>query len=61
MILTVIIPSDEYRNFRHLARHIYKIELKAEKVIVLAENIESVFLKIKQAVNKFNQWLEKQS
>ena len=58
---SLLLDLDEYRKFRHLARHIYQIELKAERVIALAENIESVFLKINQAVNNFNQWLQRQS
>jgi predicted nucleotidyltransferase len=58
---SLLLDLDEYRKFRHLARHIYKIELKAERVIALAENVESAFLKIKQAISTFNEWLESQS
>lgn len=58
---SLLLELDEYRKFRHLERHIYKIELKADKVIALAEGIEPVFSKIKLAVAVFYQWLEKQA
>lgn len=57
----LLLELDEYRKFRHLERHIYKIELKPERVITLAENVESVFNKIKLAVARFEQWLEQQA
>ena len=57
----LLLELDEYRKFRHLERHIYKIELKADKVIALAENVEPVFSKIKLSVALFNQWLQKQA
>ncbi len=57
----LLLELDEYRKFRHLERHIYKIELKPERVITLAENVEPVFNKIKLAVARFEQWLEQQA
>lgn len=57
----LLLELDEYRKFRHLERHIYKIELKSEKVIKLARNIEPTFQKIEQSVAVFSQWLEKQA
>lgn len=57
----LLLELDEYRKFRHLERHIYKIELKPKKVIKLAENIEPTFQKIKQSVAVFSQWLEKRA
>ena len=57
----LLLELDEYRKFRHLERHIYKIELKPDRVITLAENIEPVFNKIKSAVAKLYQWLEQQA
>ncbi|MGK7952421.1 MAG: nucleotidyltransferase family protein [Xenococcaceae cyanobacterium] len=56
----LLLELDEYRKFRHLERHIYKIELKPERVISLAENVESVFNKIQSAVARFDRWLEQQ-
>ncbi|WP_319421344.1 nucleotidyltransferase family protein [Pleurocapsa sp. FMAR1] len=56
----LLLELDEYRKFRHLERHIYKIELKPDRVIILAENVEPVFNKIKSAVGIFFQWLEQQ-
>lgn len=57
----LLLKLNEYRKFRRLERHIYKIELKPEKVIKLAKNIEPTFQKIKQSVAVFSQWLEKQA
>lgn len=58
---SLLLELDEYRKFRHLERHIYKIELKPDKVMALAENAEPVLNKIKSAVGKFYQWLEQQA
>lgn len=57
----LLLELDEYRKFRHLERHIYKIELKPNRVIALAESVEPVFSKIKSAVALFYQWLEQQA
>lgn len=57
----LLLELDEYRKFRHLERHIYKLELKPDRVITLAENVEPVFNKIKSAVAIFSQWLEQQA
>ncbi len=57
----LLLELDEYRKFRHLERHIYKIELKPERVITLAKNVESVFNKIQLTVAKYYQWLEQQA
>ncbi len=57
----LLLELDEYRKFRHLERHIYKIELKPDKVIALAKGVEPVFSKIKLAIAIFYQWLEKQA
>ena len=57
----LLLELDEYRKFRHLTRHIYKIDLKPSQVITLGENVEPVFNKIKSAVAIFLQWLEGQA
>jgi predicted nucleotidyltransferase len=57
----LLLELDEYRKFRHLERHIYKIELKPERVIILAENVKPVFNKIKSSVDVFCSWLDKQA
>lgn len=57
----LLLDLDEYRKFRHLERHIYKIELKPKQVIALAENVKPTFQKIKQSVAIFSQWLEEQA
>lgn len=53
----LLLKLDEYRKFRYLERHTYKIGLKPERVITLAKNVEPVFNKIKSAITKFYQWL----
>ena len=57
----LLLELNEYRKFRHLTRHIYKIDLKPTQVIALGENVEPVFNKIKSAVAIFLQWLEGQA
>jgi predicted nucleotidyltransferase len=57
----LLLELDEYRKFRHLETHIYKIELKPARVIALAENVEPVFKKIKSSVDIFGSWLDKQA
>ncbi len=57
----LLLELDEYRKFRHLTRHIYKIDLKPTQVITLGENVEPIFNKIKSAVERFLQWLEEQA
>jgi predicted nucleotidyltransferase len=57
----LLLELDEYRKFRHLERHIYKIELKPDRVIILAKNVKPVFDKIKSSVERFYSWLDKQA
>ena len=57
----LLLELDEYRKFRHLTRHIYKIDLKPTLVTALGKNVEPVFNKIKSAVAIFSQWLEEQA
>jgi predicted nucleotidyltransferase len=57
---SLLLELDEYRKFRHLARHVYKVELKSERVLALAHNVESVLTKIKSAIALFNEWLDRQ-
>jgi predicted nucleotidyltransferase len=56
---SLLLELDEYRKFRHLERHIYKIELKPEKVIILAENVKPVFNKIKSSIHIFFSWKDR--
>ncbi|WP_019508577.1 nucleotidyltransferase family protein [Pleurocapsa sp. PCC 7319] len=58
---SLLLELDEYRKFRHLERHIYKIRLKPDRVIALAENVEKVFNKIQSTITEFYQWLEQQA
>ncbi|MBW4536892.1 MAG: nucleotidyltransferase domain-containing protein [Pleurocapsa minor HA4230-MV1] len=54
----LLLELSEYRKFRHLTRHIYKVELDSDRVIALGQEVEVVFDKIKTAVNNFTQWLD---
>lgn len=58
---SLLLELDEYRKFRHLVRHTYNIELKPERVLELARNVQIVMAKIKQAIAFFNQWLNGQA
>jgi predicted nucleotidyltransferase len=57
----LLLELDEYRKFRHLERHIYKIELKPDRVLILAQNVEPVFQKIRSTISVFDRWLEQQA
>jgi predicted nucleotidyltransferase len=48
---------DDYRKFRHVARHVYNTKLDPARVMVLAEAIPSVEVQVKSALQNFNQWL----
>jgi hypothetical protein len=51
---------DDYRKFRHVARHVYNTKntkLDPAMVMVLAEAIPSVEVQVKLALQSFNQWL----
>lgn len=54
---SLLLELDEYRKFRHLSRHIYNIELKPERVLALARNVQTVLPKVQQAIALFNEWL----
>lgn len=54
---SLLLELDEYRKFRHLSPHIYNIELKPERVLTLARNVQTVLPKVKQAIALFNEWL----
>ena len=48
---------DDYRKFRHVARHVYNTKLDPARVMVLAEAIPSVEVQVQSALQSFNQWL----
>ncbi len=48
---------NEYRRFRHVVRHGYKIHLKINKVEVLAEALRDCFTAVQQDLNNFIQFL----
>jgi predicted nucleotidyltransferase len=54
---SLLLELDEYRKFRHLVRHTYNVELKPERVLELAQNVQPVFTKIQGAIALFCQWL----
>ena len=57
---SLLLQLNDYRKFRHLARHSYNLQLRKERVWELANQIESVMEKIKRAIAIFNNWLESQ-
>jgi predicted nucleotidyltransferase len=58
---SLLLDLDEYRKFPHLNRHNYNFKLQADKVLELAQKVDSVASKVKLAVNQFNQWLIQQA
>lgn len=55
---SLLLELDEYRKFRHLVRHSYKVKLKADKVLILANKIIISSEKVQEAIITFNLWLE---
>ncbi|MEB3337478.1 MAG: nucleotidyltransferase domain-containing protein [Leptolyngbyaceae bacterium] len=58
---SLLLELDEYRKFRHLERHNYRIDLDPDRVLELAQKVEPVFEKVKRAIATFSQWLEAQA
>ena len=54
----LLLELDEYRRFRHRARHIYGYELEAERVLVLARGVEPAYQGVRKAEEAFGVWLE---
>lgn len=55
---SLLLELNDYRKFRHLARHNYSLQLRKERVIELAQQTEAILAKIQAAITVFNQWLE---
>lgn len=55
---SLLLELDEYRKFRHLVRHRYNDELKPERVLMIAQEIQPILTKVRHAVAVFGQWLE---
>ncbi|MGB5596509.1 MAG: nucleotidyltransferase domain-containing protein [Crocosphaera sp.] len=55
---SLLLELDEYRKFRHLVRHNYQVKLKAAQVLNLANKVIATSKKVKEAMKKFNLWLE---
>ena len=57
---SLLLQLNDYRKFRHLARHNYNLQLRKERVLELAQQTEIIIAKIQEAIALFNQWLESQ-
>ena len=57
----LLLELDEYRRFRHRARHIYGYELEAERVLELARGVKPAYQGLRKAVESFGAWLETMS
>ena len=57
----LLLQLNDYRSFRHVERHRYRIELQKDRVFALAEDTLAVFERIQTAVEHFNQWLDQQA
>ncbi len=58
---SLLLQLDEYRKFRSLVLNIYNFQLKKEKLLLLAQNVEPVLNKIKAAITVFYEWLEEKA
>jgi predicted nucleotidyltransferase len=58
---SLLLDLDEYRKFRHFDRHRYKLELKLDRVLELAHQVQPTHQKIRQAIADFDQWLIQES
>jgi hypothetical protein len=52
---------EEYLEFRHLFRNVYGFELKKERLKVLIDNFDNVFLSFKDSIKGFMKFLERLS
>lgn len=58
---SLLLQLDEYRRFRHRVRHLYGYELETEQVLTLARGVGSVFMRLREAVAAFGEWLNSQA
>lgn len=58
---SLLLDLNEYRKFRHFDRHRYKLELKLDRVLELARQVQPTHQKIQRAIADFDQWLIQQS
>ena len=54
---SLLLDLNEYRKFRHFDRHRYKLDLKGDRVLELARQVQPTYLKIQGAIEDFEQWL----
>ena len=52
---------DEYRSFRHLVRNVYAHQFKTDRMKPLVDNIDRVFQKSDEQLNKFCNYLHEMS
>ena len=57
---SLLLQLNDYRKFRHLARHNYNLQLRKERVLELAQQTDIIIAKIQESIAIFNQWLESQ-
>jgi predicted nucleotidyltransferase len=57
----LLLQLNDYRAFRHVDRHRYRLELQKERVFSLAEATMPVFDRIQAALEEFNRWLEQRA
>lgn len=57
---SILLELDDYRKFRHLVVHRYKVDLQGDRVLELAQNMQPLLVRVRAAVTVFNEWLESQ-
>ncbi|NJR40760.1 MAG: nucleotidyltransferase domain-containing protein [Leptolyngbyaceae cyanobacterium CSU_1_4] len=58
---SLLLDLNEYRTFRHFDRHRYKLELKPDRVLELAHQVQPTYQKIQQAIAQFPLWLSRRA
>jgi predicted nucleotidyltransferase len=56
----LLLDLDAYRRFRHVVHHKYGDDLHPDYVLELAEMAADMMPKIREAIARFNEWLEQQ-
>jgi uncharacterized protein YutE (UPF0331/DUF86 family) len=55
-----LLALDDYRKFRHLVVHRYKVDLQGDRVLELAQNMQPLLVRVRAQVMVFIEWLENQ-
>ena len=57
---SLLLALDDYRKFRHLVVHRYKVDLQGDRVLELSQNMQPLLVRVRAQVMVFKEWLESQ-